>query len=155
MWFVARRRRHCVDGNGCALCVIAPSFGDIFHVNGFRNRLLAAELLESVIEKLAAQSRDGDFIVDLTQQAIIAPSREVTTFSIDPLQRDALLEGLDEIALALKIHRRDRRMAEGRSHESSLGLASWQGCRLARIYGLCLQQLVSDLPYNSDRFAAG
>jgi 3-isopropylmalate/(R)-2-methylmalate dehydratase small subunit len=33
---------------------------------------------------------------------IVAPSREITTFSIDALQRDALLEGLDEIGLTLK-----------------------------------------------------
>jgi 3-isopropylmalate/(R)-2-methylmalate dehydratase small subunit len=83
-------------------CVIAPSFGDIFHANCFRNGLLPVELPERAIERLAAQSRDGDFTVDLTQRVIVSPSREVTTFSIDPLQRDALLEGLDEIGLTLK-----------------------------------------------------
>jgi 3-isopropylmalate/(R)-2-methylmalate dehydratase small subunit len=83
-------------------CVIAPSFGDIFHANCFRNGLLPVELPESAIEKLAEQSRDGDFTVDLTRQVIVAPSREITKFSIDPLQRDALLEGLDEIGLTLK-----------------------------------------------------
>jgi 3-isopropylmalate/(R)-2-methylmalate dehydratase small subunit len=83
-------------------CVIAPSFGDIFHANCFRNGLLPVELAEGAIEKLAAQTGDGDFTVDLTQQVIVAPSREITTFSIDPLQRDALLEGLDEIGLTLK-----------------------------------------------------
>jgi 3-isopropylmalate/(R)-2-methylmalate dehydratase small subunit len=83
-------------------CVIAPSFGDIFHANCFRNGLLPVELPEGTIEKLAAQARDGDFTVDLTRQAVVAPSGEVTTFSIDPLQRDALLEGLDEIGLTLK-----------------------------------------------------
>jgi len=83
-------------------CVIAPSFGDIFHANCFRNGLLPVELAEGAIEKLAAQTSDGDFTVDLTQQVIVAPSREITTFSIDPLQRGALLEGLDEIGLTLK-----------------------------------------------------
>ena len=83
-------------------CVIAPSFGDIFHANCFRNGLLPVELAEDAIEKLAAQSHDGDFTVDLTRQVVVAPSREVTAFSIDPLQRDALLEGLDEIGLTLK-----------------------------------------------------
>jgi len=83
-------------------CVIAPSFGDIFHANCFRNGLLPIELPESAIEKLSEQSPDGDFTVDLTQQVIVAPSREITAFAIDPLQRDALLEGLDEIGLTLK-----------------------------------------------------
>src|SRR5260370_26610605 len=71
-------------------CVIAPSFGDIFHANCFRNGLLPVELPESAIERLAAQSRDGDFTIDLTQEMVVAPSREITTVSIDPLQRDAL-----------------------------------------------------------------
>jgi 3-isopropylmalate/(R)-2-methylmalate dehydratase small subunit len=83
-------------------CVIAPSFGDIFHANCFRNGLLPVELPEGAIERLAAQSRDGDFTVDLTRQVVVAPSREITKFSIDPLQRDALLESLDEIGLTLK-----------------------------------------------------
>jgi 3-isopropylmalate/(R)-2-methylmalate dehydratase small subunit len=83
-------------------CVIAPSFGDIFHANCFRNGLLPVELPESAIEKLAEQSRNGDFTVDLTRQVVLAPSGELTRFSIDPLQRDALLEGLDEIGLTLK-----------------------------------------------------
>ena len=83
-------------------CVIAPSFGDIFHANCFRNGLLPVELSEGAIESLAAQSHYGDFTVDLTQQVIVSPSSEVTTFSIDPLQRDALLEGLDEIGLTLR-----------------------------------------------------
>ena len=37
-----------------------------------------------------------------TRQVIVAPSGEITTFSIDALARDALLEGLDEIGLTLK-----------------------------------------------------
>jgi 3-isopropylmalate/(R)-2-methylmalate dehydratase small subunit len=83
-------------------CVIAPSFGDIFHANCFRNGLLPVELPEGAIESLVAQSHDGDFTVDLRRQVVVAPSREITTFSIDALQRDALLEGLDEIGLTLK-----------------------------------------------------
>src|SRR5260370_23706229 len=82
--------------------VIAPSFGDIFHANCSRNGLLPVELPEGAIEGLATQSHDGDFTVDLARQGIVAPSGEVTTFSIDALQRDALLEGLDEIGLTLK-----------------------------------------------------
>ena len=83
-------------------CVIAPSFGDIFHANCFRNGLLPVELPGGAIERLAAQSHEGDFTVDLMQQVVVAPAGEITTFSIDPLQRDALLEGLDEIGLTLK-----------------------------------------------------
>lgn len=83
-------------------CVIAPSFGDIFHANCFRNGLLPVVLPEDALEKLAAQSRDGDFTVDLKGQLVVAPSGEGVAFSIDALQREALLEGLDEIGLTLK-----------------------------------------------------
>jgi 3-isopropylmalate/(R)-2-methylmalate dehydratase small subunit len=83
-------------------CVIAPSFGDIFHANCFRNGLLPVVLPQDALEKLAAQSRDGDFTVDLKGQLVVAPSGEGVAFSIDALQREALLEGLDEIGLTLK-----------------------------------------------------
>jgi 3-isopropylmalate/(R)-2-methylmalate dehydratase small subunit len=86
-------------------CVIAPSFGDIFHANCFRNGMLPVELSEAAIERLAAESRDsrgGEFTVDLRAQRVTAPSGVEVAFSIDALQREALLEGLDEIGLTLK-----------------------------------------------------
>ncbi len=61
-----------------------------------------ARFADDVIEKLAAQSYDGAFTVDLKTQTILAPSGEVTPFPSDALQREALLEGLDEIGLTLK-----------------------------------------------------
>ena len=83
-------------------CVIAPSFGDIFHANCFRNGMLPVELSEAAIERLAAESRAGEFTVDLHAQRVTAPSGAEVAFSIDALQREALLEGLDEIGLTLK-----------------------------------------------------
>lgn len=83
-------------------CVIAPSFGDIFHANCFRNGMLPIELGEARVERLAAQSREGDFTVDLVAERVTTPSGAVVPFAIDALQREALLEGLDEIGLTLK-----------------------------------------------------
>ena len=83
-------------------CIIAPSFGDIFFANCFRNGLLPIVLSEDAVKKLAAQSRIGDFIVDLEAQLLRAPSGEAISFPIDALQRVGLLEGLDEIGLTLK-----------------------------------------------------
>src|SRR5215470_5174010 len=54
-------------------CVIAPSFGDIFHANCFRNGMLPIELPQAAVERLAAQARDGDFTVDLAAQAVRPP----------------------------------------------------------------------------------
>jgi 3-isopropylmalate/(R)-2-methylmalate dehydratase small subunit len=83
-------------------CAIAPSFGDIFFANCFRNGFLPVVLPEDTVKKLAAQSRIGDFIVDLQAQSVRAPSGETICFAVDALQREGLLEGLDEIGLTFK-----------------------------------------------------
>ncbi len=83
-------------------CVIAPSFGEIFHANCFRNGFLPVELSVQAVESLAAESSDGDFTVDLLEQLVTPPSGAAVPFSVDALQREALLEGLDEIGLTLR-----------------------------------------------------
>lgn len=79
-------------------CVIAPSFGDIFFANCFRNGVLPIVLSEGLVERLADST---ELTVDLEQQSISA-SGEVFHFRVDALQREGLLEGLDEIGLTLK-----------------------------------------------------
>jgi 3-isopropylmalate/(R)-2-methylmalate dehydratase small subunit len=79
-------------------CVIAPSFGDIFFANCFRNGVLPIVLGEASVARLADST---ELTVDLEQQSIIA-SGEVFQFSVDALRREGLLEGLDEIGLTLK-----------------------------------------------------
>ena len=83
-------------------CVIAPSFGDIFFANCFRNGMLPVALAEDCARKLASETHKGDFTVDLVTRTIRAPSGEAIAFTIDPLQREGLLEGLDEIGLTLR-----------------------------------------------------
>ncbi|MEJ1969117.1 MAG: 3-isopropylmalate dehydratase small subunit [Rhizomicrobium sp.] len=82
--------------------VIAPSFGDIFFANCFRNGMLPVVLPEETVASLAAEARAGDFAVDLAAQTIRPPSGEAIAFVTDPLQREGLLEGLDEIGFTLK-----------------------------------------------------
>ncbi len=79
-------------------CVIAPSFGDIFFANCFRNGVLPIILGEGLVERLVDSA---ELTVDLEQQSISA-SGEVLHFPVDALQREGLLEGLDEIGLTLK-----------------------------------------------------
>lgn len=80
-------------------CVIAPSFGDIFFANCFRNGLLPIALSDDVIDRIAGTK--GDVTVDLKSQTITFDGATIS-FEIDALQRDALFEGLDEIGLTLK-----------------------------------------------------
>jgi len=85
-------------------CVIAESFGDIFHANCFQNGVLAVRVASSDLQRLrAACWPDADWRVDLETQSIALPDGEALHFDVDPLRRAALLEGLDDIARTLKL----------------------------------------------------
>jgi len=84
-------------------CIVAPSFGDIFFSNCFQNGVLAIRLPAPEVEALAAQSAEGgELTVDLTTCTIRVPSGAVRPFEVDPMRRDCLLHGLDDIGLTLK-----------------------------------------------------
>ncbi|RDK05714.1 3-isopropylmalate dehydratase small subunit [Cupriavidus lacunae] len=84
-------------------CVIAPSYGDIFWSNCFQNGVLPITLATPQVQALAAQCANGASItVDLQAGTVAAPDGNITPFTIDPLRREALLYGLDDIGLTLK-----------------------------------------------------
>lgn len=84
-------------------CVIAPSFGDIFYSNCFQNGVLPIRLLADEIDTVAKACADGSpLTVDLQRLKIVMPNGLELAFSVDPLRREGLLHGLDEIGLALK-----------------------------------------------------
>jgi 3-isopropylmalate/(R)-2-methylmalate dehydratase small subunit len=81
-------------------CVIAPSFGEIFHANSFKNGLLCIVQPAPVVDTIMAAAGSGaPLSVDLVEQTIALPNGEKIPFSIDPHSRQALLKGLDEIDL--------------------------------------------------------
>ena len=82
-------------------CVIAPSFGDIFAQNAVKNGLLTAVLPEADVAELAAAiSADAELplSIDLEQQTISRGNRTYT-FAVDPVSRNQLLNGWDDIDL--------------------------------------------------------
>ena len=87
-------------------CVIAPSFADIFHNNCFKNGILPICLPQETIDALLAEADnapDPTFTVDLEQNLILRPTgNEPIAFSIDPHNRDCLLEGLDDIGQTMQ-----------------------------------------------------
>ncbi|MGC1175240.1 3-isopropylmalate dehydratase small subunit [Polaromonas sp.] len=84
-------------------CVIAPSFGDIFFSNCFQNGVLPIRLSAPEVDALAAACAHGEPLsVDLERQAIRTAAGAETVFSVDPLRREGLLHGLDDIDLTLK-----------------------------------------------------
>ena len=84
--------------------VIAPSLGDIFHENCYKNGLLPVILPADVVADLRAQlhARPGATItVDLDAQTVTAPDGAVHRFAVDAFRKAALLRGQDEIAMTL------------------------------------------------------
>jgi len=82
-------------------CVVAPSFGDIFAQNAVKNGLLTAVVPEDDIANIAAVlAADPEQMVsvDLEQQTISFGDRRCK-FAIDPVSRNQLLNGWDDIDL--------------------------------------------------------
>jgi 3-isopropylmalate/(R)-2-methylmalate dehydratase small subunit len=86
-------------------CVIAPSFGDIFRENSFKNSLLPVVLDHGQIESIVADPifvAEATLSVDLRAQRITVPRSEIgVSFSVEDSRRQALLEGLDHIGLTM------------------------------------------------------
>ena len=84
--------------------VIAPSLGDIFHENCYKNGLLPVILAPDIVAGLRAQlhANPGAAIaVDLERQTVTTPNGHTHVFEVDPFRKQALLSGQDEIALTL------------------------------------------------------
>lgn len=100
--------------------IIARGFADIFRQNCGKNGVLAIELGDRDMDRLfaAAGSEAGCRLrVDLERQTVAGTDGFATRFDIAPFTRRCLLDGLDEIALALR--RRD-------------DIAAFERARLAR-----------------------
>lgn len=84
-------------------CVIAPSFGDIFYENAFKNGLLAAIVEESHADDLLkyVASRSCRLTVNLVQKTIERADCSAIPFAISDSHRQAMLDGRDEIDTSL------------------------------------------------------
>jgi 3-isopropylmalate/(R)-2-methylmalate dehydratase small subunit len=84
--------------------VIAPSFGDIFFNNCFKNGLLPIPLAPAAVATLLALIRNMpgiEFRIDLEGQNVSAPDGPRYRFEINPLRKQSLLQGMDEIDFTL------------------------------------------------------
>ena len=84
--------------------VVAPSLGDIFHENCYKNGLLPLILPADLVDGLRRQlhAKPGaTMTVDLEAQTVTAPDAAVHRFEVDLFRKQALLRGQDEIALTL------------------------------------------------------
>ena len=80
--------------------VIAPSFGDIFASNAVNNGLLPARVTpdaaEAMIVRLGDQEASAE--IDLRSQSL-AVAGQSTPFDLDPVWREKLMNGWDDIDL--------------------------------------------------------
>jgi 3-isopropylmalate/(R)-2-methylmalate dehydratase small subunit len=87
-------------------CVIAPSFADIFNDNAFQNGLLPVVLPATACRDLAKwleETNDPTITVDLERCTVRPPDRPEMTFDISAERRMALMEGLDEIDVLIRM----------------------------------------------------
>ncbi len=82
--------------------VIAPSFGDIFFNNCLKNSVVPVMLDADACAAIRAQLRThvgAQITVDLERQVAIDVEGREHPFSIHPLRRRCLINGLDDISL--------------------------------------------------------
>ena len=85
-------------------CVIAPSFGDIFYNNCFKNGILPIQLPREQVELLmddASRGANAVVSIDLEKQEITGPDGGTIHFEIDAFRKHCLLNGLDDIGQTL------------------------------------------------------
>jgi 3-isopropylmalate/(R)-2-methylmalate dehydratase small subunit len=96
-------------------CVIAPSFGEIFYSNMFKNGLLPVRLDAAKVARLMADAEEGaELTIDLEAEVVVRPNGERLAFSTPAWRRDALLNGWDDIDLVLQAHAADITTFEAR-----------------------------------------
>lgn len=110
-------------------CVIAPSVGDIFRNNCYKNGVLPIALDAAAIAGLFAQR--AEWTVDLPAQTVRAGAA-THAFAIEPFWKECLLEGVDDIDLTLR--ERDSIAAFVAAHFQRfpwlpLDMARWQANR--------------------------
>ena len=85
--------------------VIAPSFGDIHYANEIQNGMLPAILAEEHCAVLRAQLKatpGSSISIDLESQTITGPDGKTYRFDIEPVYKERLLKGLDDVGLVLQ-----------------------------------------------------
>ncbi|MDE1149829.1 MAG: 3-isopropylmalate dehydratase small subunit [Azospirillaceae bacterium] len=99
-------------------CVIAPSFGEIFMGNCFRNGLLPIVLPAEQVEALGeAAMAESVFEVDLEAQSLTIDGNAPIHFAITPERKLALLNGWDETGVLLNTYGQDITAYEGRHRD--------------------------------------
>ena len=85
-------------------CIIAPSFGDIFFNNTFKNGMLPLRITDqAALERISSEAKAGkELEVDLVNQVIRdAAGTELSAFDVEQFRKHCLVNGLDDIGLTM------------------------------------------------------
>ncbi|MEZ5535470.1 MAG: 3-isopropylmalate dehydratase small subunit [Thiolinea sp.] len=85
--------------------IISTSYADIFYNNCFKNGILPVIVDEATWNELRAEAEAApglSFTVDLEAQTVTTPVGKVVAFELDPVRKNNLLQGLDDIAVSLQ-----------------------------------------------------
>ena len=81
--------------------IIAGSYSDIFYNNALKNGLLPIKQPREVLNQLTKLSSQEKITIDLPHQLIITSLGDFH-FEIDPIWKDKLINGLDDIGITLQ-----------------------------------------------------
>ncbi|RQE00177.1 3-isopropylmalate dehydratase small subunit [Lactococcus lactis] len=81
--------------------IIASSYSDIFYNNALKNGLLPIKQPREVLNQLTKLSSQEEITIDLPHQLIITSLGDFH-FEIDPIWKDKLINGLDDIGITLQ-----------------------------------------------------
>lgn len=85
--------------------VIAPSFGDIFFNNSFKNGFLPIRLPTQVCNTLRQDLHDNpgaEITIDVEAQTVTGPDGVAHSFELDDFRKYCLVRGLDDIDFTLE-----------------------------------------------------
>jgi 3-isopropylmalate/(R)-2-methylmalate dehydratase small subunit len=85
--------------------IVAPSFGDIHYANEIQNGMLPVTLPEDTCSALREQlhaNPGSKMSIDLQAQTLTDVEGATHAFKIDPVYKERLLKGLDEVGLVLQ-----------------------------------------------------
>ena len=82
--------------------VIAPSFGDIFFNNCFKNGLLPIKFSDEEVESLTKMANNREKLTINLEFKKVSCLNTSLSFEVDDFYKECMIEGLDEIDLTLR-----------------------------------------------------
>jgi 3-isopropylmalate dehydratase large subunit/3-isopropylmalate dehydratase small subunit len=99
-------------------CIIAPSYGEIFENNYYKNGMLPMIMEDQAsLKKIAAEAKAGREIeVDLVHQVVNdADGNKLADFDVEEFRKHCLVEGLDDIGLTMQMEDKIKRFEQKRT----------------------------------------